>query len=426
MWSRRSSTSSRTDTAPPHPIRRIALRAILLLAVAAGCDDAPPGSGSVLLCDEDADPHFLRSKTDDDDGDGILFDEDFPSIDDEDDDIADHAWIRDDYGVYHLFFHSENRGGNNAIEHYVSADLHRLRHVGAALRTNPDGWDSHLLWAPHVVKSGSLYFMFYTGVDGPAGDPSSAQRIGLAVSTDLMTWRRYPANRCPGTAGDGCVYACAECWTTGGREPAPFDRQCRDPFVAWDPAGKRWVMFATARSTNGSGVVTVACSADLVEWVGEGFIDATRRLETGIGAQTTGGQAENPHVVTRDGTHYLFFTDWWDPEDSVGTVDPRTITQYVTSPVLAADSLGSPDWTWRGYIPDPGVNAIEILRPGDDRWIMSQSISNERSGYWSSRRQLRLKCILWGDDLTFETANVRFDRGAGPRSPLPTAAGAAR
>jgi len=53
------------------------------------------------------------------------------------------------------------------------------------------------------------------------------------------------------------------------------------------------------------------------------------------------------------------------------------------------------------------VNAIEALRTGDI-WIMSQSISNERSGYWQLRRQLRLKCIMWEDDCEFGTANVRF------------------
>ena len=393
--------------------RRIAVA--LLLWLLAGCDDAPPGSAAGLSCDPDAPPHFLRSKIDDDDGDGKILDELFPSIDDEDDDIADHTWIRDAYGVYHLFFHTEDRGGTNVIEHYVSTDLRRLRHVGTALRPDPAGWDSHLLWAPHVVREGSLYLMFYTGVDGPAGDPATAQRIGLAVSTDLVSWRRYPVNRCPGTAGDGCLYECDECWTAWSDGPRDFNRQCRDPFVLRDPGDDRWLLFATAKSGNGYGVVTVARSLDLVSWEGEGFIDATRRVDDGAGARSTGGQAENPHVVTIEGAHFLFFTDWRDPEDSVTTTaDPRTITQYAVSPALAFDSLGSADWTWRGYIPDPGVNAIEIIRPEEDRLIMSQSIANERSGWWELRRHLRLMCLIPEEDGLFSTENVSFDRPAAP------------
>jgi len=361
-----------------------------------------------MRCDESADPIFLHSKIDDDDGDGRILDEDFPLIDDEDDDIADHAWIEDQDGVYHLFFHTEDHGLGSYIEHYVSRDLRSLEYVGPALAPNPNGWDSYGLWAPHVVRNGNTYYMFYTGVDGPGGDPLTKQRIGLATSTDLVNWNRVPVNGCPGSVGDGCVYECDECWTSWGEEPGSFNQQCRDPFVTWDPAGGRWVMFVTAKSPGQFGVVTVAYSDNLMDWTGAGFIEATGRLETGVLGQPTGGQAENPFVVSRDGMHHLFFTDWQDPEDSVTTVQPRTITQYAVSPNLSADASGSPGWVYRGYIPDPGVNAIEVLHPGGDIWIMSQSISNERSGYWHLRRNLRLRCMIWDDCAGFENANVRF------------------
>jgi hypothetical protein len=169
------------------------------------------------------------------------------------------------------------------------------------------------------------------------------------------------------------------------------------------------MLFATARSPNQFGVVTVAVSDDLVEWVGAGFIDATRRLAGGVGGQPTGGQAENPFVVSRAGVNYLLFTDWEDPEDSLTVAQPRTIAQYATSTSLEVDSLGSTAWIYRGYIPDPGVNAIEVFRMGIDTWIMSQSLSNSHSGYVKPiRRQLRLRCVQWGDDFTFATSNVGF------------------
>jgi len=387
-----------------HLLAALAILALLL----AGCDRIPLEKPAEICCDDNADPIFLHSKIDDDDGDGMILDEDFPLINDEDDDIADHTWISDAEGLYHLFFQTEGLGSGSYIEHYISRDLQSLEYVGPALFKNQGGWDSHGLWAPHVIKNGNTYYMFYTGVDGPGGDPLTRQRIGLATSTDLMTWTRYPVNNCPGATGDGCIYECNECWTTWGDEPGSFNQQCRDPFVTWDPVGGRWVMFMTAKSNNQYGVVTVAYSKNLIDWTGAGFIDATRRLETGTLGQTTGGQAENPFVMSREGTHYLLFTDWKDPEDSVTTVDPRTITQYATSSSLAADTLGSPGWVYRGYIPDPGVNAIEVLHPGCDAWIMSQSISNERSGYWPLRRNLRLRCVIWNSGFGFSTSNVRF------------------
>jgi hypothetical protein len=123
--------------------------------------------------------------------------------------------------------------------------------------------------------------------------------------------------------------------------------------------------------------------------------------------------------MSRGGTHYLLFTDWQDPEDSVSVHHPRTIVQYATSSTLDADSSGSINWTYRGYIPDPGVNAIEVMRVNRDVWIMSQSISNQRSGFWPRRRQLRLKCIIWEDGLTFGTSNVNLHCGFPGRGSIP-------
>jgi sucrose-6-phosphate hydrolase SacC (GH32 family) len=394
---------------------------VLFLPIATGCEDEPIDSPKSVCCDPNAEPTYLMSKWDDDDGDGIFLDEDFPTINDEDDDIADHAWIRDKAGVYHLFFHNEDHGSGNHIEHYTSTDLRSLEYVGVALFPNPDGWDSHGLWAPHIIESGDTYYMFYTGVDGLG--PSASQRIGLATSIDLVTWTRYPVNNCPGTWGDGCVYDCDERWTTWGEPNESFNRQCRDPFVIWDSVHRRWVLFATAKSTNQFGVVTVAYSADMTSWDGAGYIDATRKLEGGVDGQPTGGQAENPHVMSHGGMQYLLFTDWDDPEDSVSVHDPRTIVQYATSPTLTADSLGSVHWTYRGYIPDPGVNALEVQHISRNVWIMSQSISNERSGLWHIRRQLRLRCVVWGEDFTFDTSNVDFFCGADQRERGPTGVG---
>jgi sucrose-6-phosphate hydrolase SacC (GH32 family) len=389
---------------------------LLSVLLATGCGRESSDSSVTACCDSTAAPIFLQSKLDDDDGDGNPYDEDFPTIDDEDDDIADHAWIQGRDGIYHLFFQTEDRGSGSHIEHYTSTDLRSLDYVGTALRANPAGWDSYSLWAPDVVESGNTYYMFYTGTDGPAGDPDTQQRIGVATSSDLMTWTRVPVNNCPGTTDDGCIYECNESWTTWGDAKGSYNQQCRDPFVMWDEDNGRWVLFATARSTNRFAVVTVAHSTDLTDWAGAGFIDATRRLETGVGAQTTGGQAENPHVMSHDGTHYLLFTDWRDPEDSVSVHEPRTIAQYATSPTLGADALGSANWTYRGYIPDPAVNAIEVQRIGTNLWIMSQSLSNQRSGLWQRRRQLRLKCVIWGDNYTFDTVNANLPCGAARRS----------
>lgn len=378
---------------------------VVLLALALACDDDEFGRSTFQRCDPGATPTQLASKFDDDDGDGNPIDEDFPLVNDEDDEISDHTWILDRDGVYHLFFHSENVYHPNQIEHYTTTDFLDLDYRGVALKVDAGAWDADALWAPHVIEFDGAYYMFYTGVAGSGAD--AVQRIGLATSRDLYTWTRVAVNRCPGTSGDGCIYDCDEPWTTWGDVGGSFDHQCRDPFVMWDREHQRWLLFATAKSTNGFGVVTVASADELTGWAGAGFIAATQRLAGGVGAQTTGGQCENAFVVTSDARHYLLFTDWEDPEDSLTVANPRTIVQFATSPSMDIDSIGSANWTYRGYTPDPGVNAIEVIPFHRDNaeWLMSQSISTRRSGVPKEhRRELRLKCATFANG-NIETMN---------------------
>lgn len=388
------------------PRHKLVLAGALALPTLVACQDPEPVQTLTLACSADAPPTFLRTKIDDDNGDGVQFDvpDTFENL--EDDDIADHAWIRDDTGLYHLFFQNEDLGSGSDIEHYTTADFRNLEYVGLALTTNPSGWDSHGLWAPHVIRQGVTYFMFYTGTTGRRFD--DVQRIGVATSTDLTRWTRVASTDCADVDGDGCVYECDEAWTVWGDESGRHNHQCRDPFVVWDTANARWVLFVTAKSTNRFGVVAVAYSSDLLHWTGAGFIDATRRLEDGVGAQTTGGQAENPHVMAHDGVYYLLFTDWQDPEDDASMPAPRTMVQYATSSRLVADASGSAHWTYRGATPDPGVNAIEVLRVSPVLRLMTQSISNEASGDFEHRRELRLRCVEFDAPFSFSTRNVEF------------------
>lgn len=395
---------------------------ILILVLVVGCTgkSSPSQDTDVctVQCSPGAGPALLASKPDDDDGDGNPRDEDFPRINDEDDDISDHTWVEDKSGVHHLFFHNEAIVAPNAIEHYTTTDFRSLDYVGVALRPDPNGWESGL-WAPHIVEHDGTYYMFYTANEGSG--PDSKQRIGLATSTDLYTWTRYPINNCPGTSGDGCLYECDEPWTTWGAATGTWNQQCRDPFVIWDETNQYWLMFATTKSTNGYGVVTVSRSANLTQWIGAGFIDATRRLAGGVGAQTTGGQCENPFIMTHDGTNYLLFADWNDEEDSLDVQPPRTQAQYATSNTLDVDSTGSANWIYRGYIPDPAVNAIEVQVINGNLWLMSQRIANPLHPYHERRGELVLKCVEWRANFTFGTSDVTFRCATTSRAPSPVA-----
>ena len=130
-------------------LRRI-LWASAIAAVLA-CDNTTRAVDDTC-CDPDAAPLLLASRFDDDDDDGNPRDEDCPTVNDEDDDIADHAWVQDAAGVFHLFFHNEGLFGPSAIEHYTSRDLRSIDYAGVALNAQAGAWDGDGVWAPHVIQ----------------------------------------------------------------------------------------------------------------------------------------------------------------------------------------------------------------------------------------------------------------------------------
>lgn len=334
-------------------------------------------------------------------------------------DIADHTWMRDDSGLYHLYLQNQDTGSGDFIQHYTTPSLGQpLTYVGPALQQTAGGWDRYGMWAPHVIKNPTdgLYYMFYAGTTASGSNADAQQRIGVATSSDLTTWTKIPINTCSGTSGDGCVYECAESWTVWGKGGAYYD-QCRDPFVIWDAVNSRWLLFTTVSMDNTviggpwTQGISVAQSTDLLHWTGIGYIKGAKRQwssEGGTGAQLTGGVAENPFVTEYNGDYYLFFTDSNDPEDYSYVANPRTEVQYLSSPTLDVDASGSVNWVYRGSTQDPGVNAAEIQVVNGDTWVVSHSIvPNPYSGYWfSHRRDLRLKRIVWNTNGTFTTANL--------------------
>lgn len=357
-------------------------------SIASGGDDCQDTSSSVYKvnddCDDTAAPAFLASTGDPDNT----------------NDIADHAWIQDADGLYHLYF--QWNGPDTDIAHFTSTDLKSISYVGTALTHDVTKYYGRI-WSPHIIKNGDTYYMYFTGVEKYVSTSYYRQRIGLATSTNLNDWTLYPGNNCAGTSGNGCVYECDNSWTTWGDGTA-FDEQCRDPMVVRDDDNDRWVMFSVIKRNDGGGseAMDVAYSTDLVNWTGAGYIKATQRVSGGaggVGGQTTGGTSENPFVFEHDGTYYLLFTDWSDAE-------PPAMVQYATSTTLTADGSGSTNWTYEGNISDPGVNAIEVLKVEGDTWLMTQSISNSNSGDNSHNRELRVKRIVWADDGTFTTSKL--------------------
>ena len=95
-------------------------------------------------------------------------------------------------GVYHLFHLV--LPNHDFIAHAVSTDGINWRRVANALFIgDPGSWDDLMLWTMHVTPdphNPGWWRMFYTGLS--RRDQGGKQRLGMAVSKDLVHWSKCP------------------------------------------------------------------------------------------------------------------------------------------------------------------------------------------------------------------------------------------
>jgi beta-fructofuranosidase len=157
------------------------------------------------------------------------------------------------------------------IDVLTSADLRDWTWRGVALDVGPPGaWDDMALWTGSVVADRAGGFaMLYTG--RRAAEGGRVQRIGLARSTDLLTWAKHPG---PVMEADPARYRLS------GRNGST---NWRDPWVEWDEEEGLWRAWITAQRPDGrvddAGTIAHATSPDLVTWRVDGPVVAERLTE---------------------------------------------------------------------------------------------------------------------------------------------------
>ncbi|MFE5585918.1 glycosyl hydrolase family 32 [Kitasatospora sp. NPDC056531] len=184
-----------------------------------------------------------------------------------------------------------------------------------ALTVDTSYFGEEHLWAPHVVESDGVHWMFYA-----AGGRAGAA-INAATSTDLFTWTRLPSG------------------------PLFRGNAARDPMVL--RIGAEWVMYYTELSTtDGRHQVCYRRSTDLLTWGDPGiaFADAATAAD---GVSVT----ESPFVVARDGWYYLF-------------IGPRN--GYEGTDVLASQDPFR--FTLDGYAGHVPGHAVEVVTDGQQWW----------------------------------------------------------
>jgi hypothetical protein len=95
-------------------------------------------------------------------------------------------------GTWHLFFVRKNTRGGYSIHAALSDDgLHFEDVHTPVLESENGGWDSKSVTTPRIFRDGGVFYMIYAGDDKTLDD---SWRFGLAVSNNLLEWKKYDLN----------------------------------------------------------------------------------------------------------------------------------------------------------------------------------------------------------------------------------------
>jgi beta-fructofuranosidase len=233
------------------------------------------------------------------------------------------SWIADDGERYHLFFLKAPRALEDpglrhtaaTIGHASSLDLVDWAVHPDALGPNDLGFDDLALWTGSVARGDDgVWRLYYTALNTEGRDVRD-QRIGLAESDDLMTWRRVV---------DQPLVEPDPCWYRMLGDGSGASETWRDPFVFRD--GDVWHMLITARDPTAErlfdGILAHARSRDMRTW----------ELAPPLTEAAGFGQLEVAQVRQLDGQWLLVFTCHPDEQG-----DPRPFSTWY---VLGDAALG--------------------------------------------------------------------------------------
>lgn len=263
--------------------------------------------------------------------------------------LADHwvwdSWVLDTGEAYHLFFlrasrallDPDRRHLRASVGHAVSTDLHTWTLLPDALvHADAPAWDDLATWTGSAVLDDTgRCWLFYTGLGH--GDRGLVQRVGAAVSDDLVSFERVGTG--PLVEADRRWYETLD--TIDPAEPGAWpDETWRDPHVLRDPDGDGWHMLVTARAatgpSGGRGVIGHARSHDLRTW----------EVQPPLTEPSGFPWLEVPQSAVLDGSPVLVFSCWADP--AAGGAPGRTGTRGDRAPGAAGGMWTAPGSTLLG------------------------------------------------------------------------------
>lgn len=187
-------------------------------------------------------------------------------------------------GVYHAYPNAGYEQGPAVIGLCWSRDLMQWEIGEPCLRAEEGAaWERGGLYKPCLVEERGTYYLFYNAkTNVPRG---WREQTGVAVSTDLKTWRRYAGSPVIGNGGAGS-------WD---------ERFASDPCVMKD--GRQWVLFYFGLDARGVARDLAAAGRDPYHFTKGGEI----LVDVGSPGSVDSTYAHKPSVLWRRGVLYHFY-----------------------------------------------------------------------------------------------------------------------
>jgi beta-fructofuranosidase len=257
-------------------------------------------------------------------------------------------WLAQDGHDHHVYYlqapralgDPELRHHHATIGHAVSTDLTDWAVLPDALHPGPSGsWDDLAVWTGSVIAHDGLWHMLYTGIS--TVEAGLVQRIGLAVSSDLVHWHKDARN--PVLAADPRWYETRA--HAGSRQAGSRQESWRDPYLVRIAGDEHVHALITARAatapSDGAGVVAHARSKDLVRW--EIGPPLTRPGEV--------AQAEVPQLVRLDDGYRLLISCYAEDHSQLRRERLGQSCQTGTLALSASGPLGPFDFPSQPLLP---------------------------------------------------------------------------
>lgn len=169
------------------------------------------------------------------------------------------TWLFRQGDVFHLFYlqRESHEIGCSAIGHAITEDWLRWETLPPVLvQGTGDAWDAGPLMTGMTLAHAGRYYTFYGAM------VDQVQRIGVAVSDDLLTWEKV--GNTPVLEAQGRWYE------TEPQQALNYETAWRDPYVFYHAPEACYYAFICARVVDGGdtggGCIAVARSENLIDW----------------------------------------------------------------------------------------------------------------------------------------------------------------